>query len=283
MSILASIVFKSLAEKLIEDYKGKLDDLDLIPKKKDLAKGLAILFKENSGFEGLASELVNIATAADIPDTLLGKLSEKVKEFQGQHDTFNVDGIIGRRLLNSLLNVRSCDDCDNDVAIAGLDKVFEGSSIAPRDILYWIEGPMPTVGGGFTAGELISIVWRVWNHAARPAIDNLISVLKATTKNHANVVIVQGVVDGQNSGRLARAHVGPPKGRQLTVTLDKAEVWNPLKFQVTLTHEFGHILGIRHADVGPNDLMGGPFVAGQSPPHPTAADVAAVKRALGIA
>lgn len=87
------------------------------------------------------------------------------------------------------------------------------------------------------------------------------------------VIIRLGDLDGRRGGTLGLAHVGPPHDRQLTCTLDIAEDWTPLKFQATVCHEFGHLLGIRHADVGPTDLMTSFFNPADVVAKPQAGDI----------
>lgn len=269
-------LLRILASELVKQYAGELVP-ELVPKKTDLRAGLLTLVEDGVlKFDDVLAQLDDEATILQrIADAgLVDEVRDTIRDFQSKFDgKFRVDGIIGRRLLNWLKPTRSCDDQDHGVDINTLPRATE--DIPARDILYWMKGEMPRIDATWSAEEIISIAWRIWIQ-----VSNL-RVMKATSEDAANVIIQQGVVDNRAGGRLGRAHIGPPGNQQLQVTFDIAEVWTPVKFQVAALHEFGHILGIRHSDVGPNDLMGGPFVAGQSPTRPQAGDIRRVQELWG--
>ncbi|MCH7726383.1 MAG: hypothetical protein IH991_07895 [Planctomycetes bacterium] len=187
--------------------------------------------------------------------------------------------------LPQLRNVSIRGASMNSTAVDQLDSTFPKIEIVggpqarvdPTDkgIRYFIDGVDPPFGDGFTAKELISIAWNTWMSEADIPLKEVLSEEKA------NVIIRVGVVDGKTGGRLGRAHIGPPGNRQLIVTFDVADVWTTIKFQTTATYLFGQILGIRSVDVGPNDLMGGTYVAGLSPTRPTSRDIAALRAIWG--
>lgn len=154
------------------------------------------------------------------------------------------------------------------------------------DFLYYIKlDTFPAIEGA-TKEEIPDIIagaWDRWKDVSKLDI-------KATQDPaKANVIVECIVLDGTGN-KLAEATLGQgPDGgpRHYSMTVDSSESWTAEKLLVTLTHEFGHILGLDH-DPNPNSVMAAMLDNNLIPPRDNIlkfklqlSDISAIQRLWG--
>lgn len=215
----------------------------------------------------ISSDLLN-------PEKLLGLagLDDKVqlaktaiKKFQSLADLDELDGIFGRISAKAFGSFRGCNEraergerlSDNSRAKI-VNDLFDGRIAA---MFCFVDPGVPNLFdrqlGPRQTLDLLSDAWDLWT----AHID--LKVIFVDNPVDANVIVKLGRLDGRDGGVLADAMIGGPGVlQQLTLQIDEEEKFgsqDPQKeFRAVVTHEIGHILGLRHA-VSRGDLMS-PFL-----------------------
>lgn len=249
-------LISTVARKLLAKYQKKGTQAaglgDLIPSEDELAKGIFRLLQEKLVDFGDRTE------SADFDPSLLSLIENAVKNLQTESgNKLLSDGIFGRRTLRWVLNRSACGGQILRPTDPGppIERNSKGRSV----IRFFIEKEgsllkLPKLGSNATdtlALNHLFIAMENWF-----AFLNLEVSREHDDPANANLIITTEVLEGVPQNYLAIADIGPPNSRQLRLTFDKAETWDPDMFEATASHEFGHVLGIRHADVPqPGQLM----------------------------
>lgn len=200
-------------------------------------------------------DLSNVATAASTVIALLSKIQKHSGVDDGEH------GILGPKTLSILPNIRRCTHPERTppkLAPTSLARKFNAVPLGNSDVIFYFVEPSLSERsiGGFTGKQLIRTAWAAWQDVAEITLRDVEASGKS--REDANVVLEERSIDGENQ-TLGIADVGGRRfDSQLVLTMDKDESWTEVKFVAAVTHELGHILGLRHSDT-PNQLMN-PFL-----------------------
>lgn len=118
------------------------------------------------------------------------------------------------------------------------------------DFIYEVNEQSASGLNGVTLDQVKKAVWNAWKIWQKKLPERRLVVRRANDIDEApNLKIVFRQLDGAGN-KLAEA----PLGAAGTVEVDSAEPWTLVKLTASLTHEFGHVMGIDHIGV-PGSIM----------------------------
>lgn len=244
---------------------------------------------EKNGLKTALGKLAAIGTI-DLPkvkkskagiaaDDLLGDVIEDIMEFQRAFG-LKVDGLLGPKTKNAIDTMKKLVHKNPDG--------FDAPKVTPDGVLgknkknvirYFMQSLPNVSGGGDDARTIMKRAWTSWQKVCniRPRV--------AKNARDAEVLIATEQLDGSSGAELARATIGPPKGRQLLFRIDKDEKFTTstragsLNFEAMCVHEIGHLLGLKHDNAQQGEVMFGVHQPGLLTPQE--ADIARAAKKVG--
>jgi len=258
----------AIATELVKTF-ATMATTDTLLKPAELVDALTKMDKDR-----LLGTLIN--TATKVSPALVTDVLQGIKKFQKSTDSLVPDGILGGKTLRAFLSRPfACIDPDRSKLPTSTSTVTQ-SKVKENPIRIFIDGELPSVTGLSKDRVFLNF---------RQALDfwaqvcNIVIKIESNNKKNANVIVSTEKL-GQGPTVLGMGQIGPPGNRQLTLQYEALHTFDLDTFLTTTAHEFGHVLGIKHEDVGgKGQLMFGFKQSGIAEPQDE--DILAAQRLYG--